>query len=220
LGIVVCREIADLPSDCTAGSQPRHLSQLRKFVLKLHRTAGSRVLNPLANKWNEGFTILEGVIALSIISVIGFIALSLPGSAVKTLNRSLGPLLFTFRALQAEAIIRDRVNAVQIPFWDKTAELRGDLSPGASRVIIPWYQGDPRGMLRISGENRALVIETTREGMTETLRIPVNQDSLSLSILRTNEGVPFGIGINCVYQGRVFYIRAPFAGIPLKEAEG
>jgi hypothetical protein len=50
-GIVVRKEIADLWSDCTAGSQPRHLLPVQRFALKLpRRKAGSWVFDPASNK--------------------------------------------------------------------------------------------------------------------------------------------------------------------------
>jgi hypothetical protein len=171
------------------------------------------------NKQCEGFTVIEGIIALSIISVIGFITLSLPGSAARALNRSLGSLFFTFQVLKAETLVRDRVNAVQIPYWEKTVEPDGDFYSETPWLSVPWYQGDPQGRLRIYGENRALFIETTLKGETEKRRLLENPDSFSLVIPRDYGGRPLGVGLSVTRRGRVFYIRAPFAGIPLKEVE-
>jgi hypothetical protein len=171
------------------------------------------------NDRSGGFTVIEGIIALSIISVIGFFALSLPGSALRALNRSLGSLFFTFQVLKAEALIRDRACAVHIPYWEKTVEPGGDFVSESPWISVPWYQGDPQGYLRIYGDGEALFIETTLGDKTEKHRLLENPGGVLLTIPRDSRGQATGIGLSLSRGGQEFSIRAPFAGIPLTEAD-
>jgi hypothetical protein len=164
-----------------------------------------------------GFTVIEGVTALAIISVVGMITLSLPGSAARALSGSLKPLFFTLGVLRAEALIRDRVSAVRVPYWEKTAFPREGPPEETPSITIPWYEGDARAALRLAGEDGTLYIETVRNSGVEHITLLEDLDDLSLSVQRGRGGVPLGVSISCGFRGLRFRIDAPFASIPLPE---
>ena len=102
-----------------------------------------------------GFTLMETLIAtgtLSLVMIILAIALS---SSARAMQKAGDRALFGIQLLRADSLIRNRIGAVAIPYWEKPV-----LETGKSSVTIPWYQGERKGYVRLFEEEGALVMET------------------------------------------------------------
>jgi type II secretory pathway pseudopilin PulG len=166
---------------------------------------------------DRGFTIIEGLSALGIISLAGLITAALLASSTASITKSTELLLFTLRALRAEALIRGQVNTVAVPYWERNPEVREASGPDASSVSIPWYRGEAGAELRICREGKSLFIETPGGAGSEPERLVLLEDleGLDLYVRRDRRGIPLGVCLDCSYRGKKLRILAAFSSVPL-----
>ncbi|AEF87015.1 prepilin-type N- cleavage/methylation domain protein [Treponema primitia ZAS-2] len=157
-----------------------------------------------------GFTLLETLAAMGILSIlVCLIALSL-SSSLATLGRSRNRLIFAVKLLKADALIRSRVNGIAIPYWETPS-----LEDGGSSLAIPWYKGEKESFLRIKAEEGRLILETDDGKKTETLTLLNDIESVELSLLRNDYDMPWGIAVTYIYKQQNYHTWAAFSSIPL-----
>jgi hypothetical protein len=118
--------------------------------------------------------------------------------------------LFGIKLLIADSLIRDRIGAVAVPYWESPI-----LETGESSVTIPWYQGERNGSVRLLAREGALVLETADKRKTERILLMSGLDGMELSILRNAESVPYGVGV-AYFQGQnSYHTLSAFSSIPL-----
>jgi prepilin-type N-terminal cleavage/methylation domain-containing protein len=164
----------------------------------------------MRTKGEGGFTLLETLAAMGILSVLlSLIALSL-SSSVTALRASADRLLFAARLLRADALIRSKVNEIAIPYWE-TPSLEED----RSSLAIPWYGGRREASLRIETGGGRLIMETREGEKTETLTLLTGLEGAELSLLRDDLEIPWGIGVTYVYKQHSYHTWAAFSSISL-----
>ena len=110
---------------------------------------------------DRGFTLIETLVAITLISLIGLPVFMVTSDTVtftkkiKDLNRWNGELI------KLERVLRKSVRGVQIPFWISDVEV----TEGTGTMTIPYWNGDADLVLEMEIEDTVLEI-TTPEGST------------------------------------------------------
>jgi prepilin-type N-terminal cleavage/methylation domain-containing protein len=137
-------------------------------------------------KNNRGFTLIETLIAITLVSLIGlpfFIVTSDTVSftgKIKDLNR------WNKELIQLERVLRKSVGEVQIPFWISGIELTEEEGP----ISIPYWNGDVSSVLEIDIENTILKI-TTPERST----VFNGYDEVELGFIKDSQSRTIGLSI-------------------------
>jgi hypothetical protein len=161
-----------------------------------------------------GFTVVETLVATGAFSLIMLVlALSL-SSAAGALQQARDRALFGVKLLRADSLLRNRLGAVNVPYWETP-----DLAMGESSVTIPWYQGEREGSVRLLVEEGALVMETSGKGDRERTLLMSGLDGIELSVLRNAENVPYGVGVVYVQGRKSYHTLAAFASVPLARGD-
>jgi prepilin-type N-terminal cleavage/methylation domain-containing protein len=168
----------------------------------------------MKNNSEDGFTLLETLAAMGIISIVlTSLAMTLPSSSA-ALEKSKKNLLFGVKFLRADTIIRKRVGAIAIPYWEHPI-----LDTDSSSLTIPWYQGKQNVNLRLIAEGKTLLLET--EGALEDEKITLidGLDGSEISILRDDQKIPYGIGIVLFHNQNTYHSFSAFASHPMGRNE-
>jgi prepilin-type N-terminal cleavage/methylation domain-containing protein len=162
------------------------------------------------NNREDGFTLLEALAAMGVISIVlTVLALAFTSSAA-ALEKSKDTLIFGVKLLRADSLIRNRVGAIAVPYWENLVP-----EAGSSSLTIPWYRGKHDAKLRLSAEDHALILETEGAGDGERITIIDSLDGAELSILRDDQQNPYGIGISYFYKQNTYHSFSAFASHPL-----
>jgi prepilin-type N-terminal cleavage/methylation domain-containing protein len=165
----------------------------------------------MENNAEGGFTLLETLAAIAVVSlVMGILGLSLSSSA-GALEKTRDRVLFGIRLLRADSLLRDRVGAVAIPYWETPILEAGDAS-----LAIPWYQGERDGRLRLLTENGELILEAEDKWKKERLVLIAGLDGAELSVLRNEERAPCGIAVTYFHKQHSYRTLAAFSTAPLR----
>ena len=114
-----------------------------------------------ANKNESGFTLIETLIAITLVSLIGIPVFMVTSDTVtftgkiKDLNR------WNKELVQLERVLRKSVAEVKIPFWISDVEVTEE----KGIIMIPYWKGDVSSFLEIKIEDTVLKISTP-EGST------------------------------------------------------
>jgi hypothetical protein len=157
-----------------------------------------------------GFTMMETLIAMGVVSLIMIIlALSLSSSA-GAMQKAKDRSLFGIKLLRADSLIRNRIGAVVVPYWENPTPETGE-----SSVTIPWRQGEREGYVRLLAEEGTLVMETGDKRKKERMLLMSGLDGVEFSILRNEGKVPYGIGV-AYFQGQnSYHTLSAFSSIPI-----
>jgi hypothetical protein len=169
----------------------------------------------MKNDREDGFTLLEALAAMGVITVVlTLLAMALP-SSIAALGKSRDTLIFGVKLLRADSLIRNRVGAIAVPYWENLV-----LDAGISSLTIPWYQGKPGAKLRLSAEDNALILEIEGAGDGERVTVIDGLDGVELSVLRDDKQIPYGIGISYFYKQNTYHCFSAFASHPLGRIAG
>jgi hypothetical protein len=165
------------------------------------------------NNPEGGFTVMETLIAMGVAGLVMIIlALSLSSSA-GAMKKAGDRALFGIKLLRADSLIRNRIGAVAVPYWENPAP-----EMGGSSVTIPWYRGEREGYVRLLVEEGTLVMETGDRQKKERLLLMSGLDGMELSILRNKGSVPYGVGI-AYFQGQnSYHTLSAFSSLPIMGA--
>jgi prepilin-type N-terminal cleavage/methylation domain-containing protein len=179
----------------------------------------------------DGFTIIEVLAALTVISFCGLLMTGFVSSMIRLGDRARQELSIARDLLRLDGEIRALVSAVAIPYWERKALLEA----GASGLSIPWYGGRADHALRFVRRDDAFAVEfpageaarfpgiIKASGTTESLRVHQNTTvSLLITVvevLRDSQGIPYGLDISYQYQGRPGHTAARFSTLPLEVEE-
>ncbi|MDR1250209.1 MAG: hypothetical protein LBK63_13020 [Treponema sp.] len=153
---------------------------------------------------------METLAAMTVISLAMIIlGLSLSSSA-GAMERAKNQALFGIQLLSADSLIRDRIGAVAIPYWEKTAP-----TLDGSSATIPWYRGEREGYVRLAVEEGSLVMETWDKQQKERILLMSGLDGAEFSLLRNGEGIPCGVGVACLRGQNSYHTLSAFSTRPL-----
>jgi prepilin-type N-terminal cleavage/methylation domain-containing protein len=157
-----------------------------------------------------GFTLIESLVAMTVVSLVMIIlALSL-SSSTGAMKKAKDRALFGIRLLRADSLLRDRIGAVAIPWWEKAVPETEE-----SSVTIPWYQGEREGYVRLIAEEGALVMETGNKQKKERMLLMSGLDGLEFSILRNEGRIPYAVGVAYFLGQNSYYTLSAFATLPI-----
>jgi hypothetical protein len=126
------------------------------------------------------------------------------------MKKAQGRALFGIQLLRADSLIRNRMSAVAVPYWENPI-----LETGESSVTIPWYQGERNGYVRLLVEEGALVLETVEKRKRERISLMSHLDRVELSILRNAGNIPYGVGVSCFQGQNSYHTLAAFSSFPV-----
>jgi hypothetical protein len=156
---------------------------------------------------------METLVAMTVISLtLIILGLSLSASA-GAMERAKDRALFVIQLLRVDSLIRNRIGAVAIPYWEKAAPA----IEGAS-ATIPWYQGEREGYVRLIVEEGTLVMETRDKGQRERITLLSGLDGYEFSILRNREDLPCGLGVAYLRGRNSYHTLSAFSTFPLTGA--
>jgi prepilin-type N-terminal cleavage/methylation domain-containing protein len=162
-------------------------------------------------KNDEGFTLIETLTALALVSIIMTILTLALSSSLGVLGKSRDRALFGVRLLRADSLIRNRIGAVAIPYWETPV-----LETGDSSVTIPWYQGERSGYVRLLAEDDSLIMETGEKKKTERIVLLSGLEEVGFSILRNEQRTPCGIDVAYSHKQKIYHTLSAFSTFPIQ----
>ncbi|MFP3042360.1 type II secretion system GspH family protein [Treponema primitia] len=160
----------------------------------------------MKNNSQGGFTLIETLAALGVVSLImTIITISLSSSAA-AMEKSKDKALLGIKLLRADSLIRDRIGAVAVPYWELPT-----LEADKYSVRIPWYRGERNGYVQLLVENGALIMETEGKGEKERVVLISGLDETILSILRDEQHIPYGIDITYLHKQKTYHTMSVFS---------
>ncbi|WP_010259483.1 PulJ/GspJ family protein [Treponema primitia] len=160
----------------------------------------------MKNNSQAGFTLVETLIALGVVSLIMTILTISMTSSAAALEKSKDRALFGIKLLRADSLIRDRIGAVAVPYWELPV-----LEAGESSVRISWYQGERNGYIRLLTEKDALIMETEDKRKKERIVLISGLDGTNLSILRDEQHIPYGIDVIYLHRQKTYHTMSAFS---------
>ncbi|RPJ03281.1 MAG: hypothetical protein EHM28_15595, partial [Spirochaetaceae bacterium] len=113
-----------------------------------------------SSKRNEsGATILEVVITLGVFSILSVTLLGAAGQALKSYQIISSQLAYTSEMAALEALVRNHVASISIPFWRKGAEV---LKNEENFLSVADYNGDPTLYLELSWKDDSVTLTVVR----------------------------------------------------------
>lgn len=108
---------------------------------------------------NGGFTLVETLIALAVISIITLSSFSLFTRVMKFRGRITAANKLNIQSISLDQYLRSLVSRIQIPYW---VDLRGEAenSRGKPHLNIPYLDGKRESFLVIEFSNDVLKVKT------------------------------------------------------------
>jgi prepilin-type N-terminal cleavage/methylation domain-containing protein len=157
-----------------------------------------------------GFTLMETLIAMGIVSLILTILTVSLSSSTAVMEKSKDRALFGIRLLRADSLIRHRIGAVAVPYWETPV-----LETGETLITIPWYQGERDGYVRLLMDKDTLIMETGDKQKKERLVLISGLDGMDLSVLRNDRHIPYGIDVTYFHNRNIYHTLSVFSTSPL-----
>jgi len=110
---------------------------------------------------SSGFTLVETLIAITLISLIGIPVFTVFSDTVSFSRRVKDLNRWNKELIQIERVLRKSAREVQIPFW--ISEI--GISKESDSLIVPYWKGDKNSVLEINNTDTYLEI-ITPEGST------------------------------------------------------
>jgi prepilin-type N-terminal cleavage/methylation domain-containing protein len=164
----------------------------------------------MKNNSQWGFTLMETLIAMGIVSLILTILTVSLSSSAAAMEKSKDKALFGIKLLRADSLIRHRIGAVAVPYWEIPV-----LETDETSMTIPWYQGERNGYVRLLMDKDTLIMETGDKQKKERLVLISELDGLDLSVLRNNRHIPYGIDVTYFHNRNIYHTLSVFSTFPL-----
>jgi hypothetical protein len=160
-----------------------------------------------------GFTVMETLVAMGVVSLIMIILSLFLSSSAGAMRKAKERALFGIQLLRADSLIRNRIGAVAVPYWETPAPETEETS-----VTIPWYQGERTAYVRLLAEEGSLVMETGARGKNERMLLLSGLDGMEFSVLRNEDQIPYGIGVAYFRGQNRYHTLSAFSSLPLAGA--
>ena len=164
----------------------------------------------------RGFTYIEVMVALIILSLAGVLIWQGVSASGKLLDKISARSSSTMRLMQTEEAVREFVGRIKIPFWMSTMDLEGE----EGEITVPFYEGRNDTFLVMKYEDSSLIIGTRRADGEQMVGVKSFGPFSNAEIegARDEEGKLFGITI-VLYTGETLsdgvHITARFGSNPL-----
>lgn len=165
-------------------------------------TAGDDGTQASAARDDAGFTLVETLVAIAVLSVIGAALWTGFFSSTVGLERGMEAVRESGTALLVQELLSRELSRIRVPFWEREPD---GFTGEADALTMPFADGEADAVLVLRAEEGALVLD--RGG--ETVRIPV-AGTPGLSFL-SGPGGPWGVAVNL----GTFELRVPF-GAPCR----
>jgi prepilin-type N-terminal cleavage/methylation domain-containing protein len=143
----------------------------------------------MRNKSENGFTFIEVLVSLLIISSVGIVLYASFSAGFKGVEKSRTEIRDAVRHLQTDSVIRSAAESVQIPYWVTAYEM----TAAGGSLELPWYEGKKE---------------------TKTVQLPAGADIEKSELVREDGKSPFGIRITYKIGKREYTTSATFASFP------
>jgi type II secretory pathway pseudopilin PulG len=145
----------------------------------------------------QGFTIIEAMVAITVICMLTIIIGSFLNAAFKTINRIQDTLISTAALLRADEEIRRSVAAISIPYWERHVSILH--SP--DRTVIPWYDGKTGNVLEFIKTGNCFSINVISDTFSQ-ISLPTGLPGIrSVNLLKDENGNPYGVDLSWEYWG-------------------
>jgi prepilin-type N-terminal cleavage/methylation domain-containing protein len=150
-----------------------------------------RTKRSASSKNEQGFTFIEVMVALLIVSLIVVVAWQGSSRSGNLLDRISRDSLTVLKLMRAESALRDAVAEIRIPFWVSEAVIE----EGEGELAIPFYGGSADTLLVVKCEDGHIVIGTksSGEGTTEKIVSFGPFAGASVDLARSDDDRPFGV---------------------------
>jgi prepilin-type N-terminal cleavage/methylation domain-containing protein len=168
------------------------------------------------SKSKSGFTYIEMMVALIILSLVGVLVWQGISASGKLLDKISVSSSTTMRLMQTEESVRELVGKIRIPFWINAMELE----EGEGEIAVPFYEGRGENLLIIKYEDGSLIIGNrgTDEEQMHGVKSFGPFSNAEIGVARSEEGELFGITV-VLYPVKSplkpLYITARFGSNPI-----
>jgi len=143
------------------------------------------------HKNSSGFTLLEVLIALTLISLLGLAAFSVFPEVRGVAEKLKKANKYNYELLQLEHTLRSSVSRIQIPYW--VQEITIEESSVSTR--IPFWQGDSELSLKIQQKDGVLSIITPQNSFRFN-----GYEKCKISTLRSHDEMIIGLALHVKKQ--------------------
>ena len=143
-------------------------------------------MNFLKIRNNEGFTLIETLIAITLVSLIGIPVFMVTSDTVSFTNKVKDLNRWNKELIQLERVLRKSVSEVQIPFWISDIELTKE----TGAMSVPYWNSDVSSLPKIEIEDTVLKITTS-----ERSTVFNGYDGLEFDILKDSQSRTIGLSI-------------------------
>jgi (2Fe-2S) ferredoxin len=161
--------------------------------------------------YEEGFTILESIVAIFILS-LGSVALCIGGSTFFShITELRSHYLFLSQAAQFDALLREEVALVEIPFWEHSVALE----PEGKACTLPFLKGNKESCLQICFDSKGLCVSLDSD--TPVIYTALRNGTITPIV---KEDITTGITV-LLYDTKktVYECKALFGGLPITDEE-
>ncbi|GHU60209.1 hypothetical protein FACS189444_6800 [Spirochaetia bacterium] len=159
----------------------------------------------------EGAALTETIAAFGIICAVllilssAFASISRSGASVKD------RVLFTFAMLRADELLRNRMGAVTVPYWERHVPI----VEGGSYIELPWYQGNRNHHIKLFFADNELLLEADENGKQERIVLFKNIEGAAIDIMRDQDDVPLALLIRITARNWEYLSRIAFSSQPV-----
>lgn len=157
-----------------------------------------------------GFSTMEAIVSIALIAIAGTLMLWVSAVSIRSLGATKDRVTLAADVLAVDSSLRSAVGRVRIPWWERRVRVTDE----GSRASVPWLDGNPEGVLTIAEDNGRLVIGGPDGSVIYRSRVKI--DSLNVSAIANDTGVPTGLEIRYVLGGEPIACSAPFASRALE----
>ncbi len=111
-------------------------------------------------KSEDGFTFLEILVSLLLLSILGLILWSSLFNAQGLIGKILHEASFSAKVLQLDDFIVQAAQKIRVPFWVKEIEIQEE----DGRMVVPWLNGNPEDFLVFQKQNDSILIGYQESG--------------------------------------------------------
>ncbi|WP_020614488.1 hypothetical protein [Sediminispirochaeta bajacaliforniensis] len=161
--------------------------------------------------YEEGFTILESIVAIFILS-LGSVVVCIGGSTFFShITELRNHYLFLSQAAQFDVLLREEVALIEIPFWEHSIVLE----PESKACTLPFLKGDKESCLQICFDERGLGVSTNSD--TPIIYTALTDGTITPIV---KENITTGITV-LLYDTKktVYECKALFGGFPIIDEE-